>query len=82
MGYFFGFELCVAAGDDDKRSGVLPGYLTDCLTTFLSASSVTEQVLTTQMSAFSPGRILRMPFSSRIFPSVEVSAKLSLQPNV
>ena len=34
MGYFFGFELCVAAGDDDKRSGVLPGYLTDCLTTF------------------------------------------------
>ena len=56
MGYFFGFELCVAAGDDDKRSGVLPGYLTDCLTTFLSASSVTEQVLTTQMSAFSPDR--------------------------
>ena len=34
MGYFFGFELCVAAGGDDKRSGVLPGYLTDCLTTF------------------------------------------------
>ena len=34
MGYFFGFELCIAAGDDNKRSGVLPGYLSDCLTTF------------------------------------------------
>ena len=76
MGYFFGFELCIAAGDDDKRSGVLPGYLSDCLTTFFIGQ------FGYRMSAFSPGRTLRMPFSSRIFPSVEVSAKLSLQPNV
>jgi len=40
------------------------------------------QYLGDLQNAFSPGRTLRMPFSSRIFPSVEVSAKLSLQPNV
>ena len=49
---------------------------------FLSASSVTEQVLTTQISAFSPGRALRTPCSARTFPMVEVSAKFSLHPKV
>ena len=45
-------------------------------------TSVTEQVFTTQISAFSPFRAVRMPNSLSARPMVEVSEKLSLHPNV
>mgnify|MGYP006922463420 CR=1 FL=1 len=39
----------------------------------VAAISVTEQVFTTQISAFSPLRTVRTPASRRILPIVEVS---------
>ena len=52
----------------------------DGLTAFLSATSVTEQVLITQISAFSPLRAVRIPASFSVLPMVEVSEKFNLQP--
>ena len=48
----------------------------------LPATSVTEQVFTTHISAFSPLRAVRTPASRKILPIVEVSEKFSLHPNV
>lgn len=41
-----------------------------------------EQVLITQISAFSPLRAVRIPASFSVLPMVEVSEKFNLQPNV
>jgi len=48
----------------------------------LSATSVTEHVLITQMSARSPLRTVRMPASFSVRPMVDVSLKFSLHPKV
>jgi hypothetical protein len=49
---------------------------------FLSASSVTEQVFTTHISAFSPFRAFRTPCPANALPIADVSAKFNLQPKV
>ena len=52
VGNLVGFELRIAAGHHDKGLRVLPAMRRMVCRHFLSASSVTEQVLITQMSAF------------------------------
>lgn len=54
----------------------------NCLTTFLSALSVTEQVFMTQTSAVCAGETRINPAANKVFAIDEDSAKLSLQPKV
>ena len=56
-------------------------FLIACLP-FLSASSVTEHVLITQISACCPFLTLVIPELNNCLPIAEVSAKFNLHPSV
>ena len=60
---------------------IFSAFLTNCLH-FLSAFSVTEQVLITKTSGASLKSTRANPSSSNIRATVDVSEKLSLQPKV